>query len=944
MRSHHRMSITFTACALMVTTIGVQLLAPPASAGTGTPSVSSGAPTAVPITGGTQVTLFGSQLDSADSVRISSTEVGVGYHGFAALTGRAATASFIAPALPRVGRYIVELCRTTNGAHACPWSAYPSYILEAQPVVDEPAVKPDVPLTGGGPITVTGVGFTGLMSVDVRTELGGVMAPMTDLVVTSDTSFTAMVPARRPAGDSEPLNVGLDLHYADGLVFLSPSQVVRWIPRANVIAVTPPIITAGDPTPLHIDATPIDTLTSVRINGQRVDIVPGSITSNSVDVIPPLLGAGPYEVSVTTTGGVGTATDLLTVQPKVSTMTPAHGSVVGGDAVTLTGQGFTQSGVARVFGAKIGANSTRNFRVVDDTTATFTAPQGAAFECYPLSLTYLGADGHGSSTIVTESTVHSFCYGFGINSITPVAGPLAGGTQVTIRGSGFLSIDALYFADQRAAISVPSDNLIVATVPPTLAAGQVDIRMAVRGREGSRVGVYTYMNPPVVTGVSPASGPLTPIAPVVVTGRSLDMAMGVKFGALPGTIVSSSNNAITVLPPAAVKVGAVPIVVVGPGGTVNLAGAYTYFDRPVLARLTPAIGTPGGGTVVTLRGSNLLGATEVKFGTTKARSFRVVSTTQITTTAPAGAAYSTASISVTTPTGTATLKNAYRFGVRPAPPVVAAVSPDEGPTEGGTHITITGSGFTGATRVAIGGIATTSFSVVSDDEITAVTGRGESGYRWSVDVTTPGGTNTISATFHYLPIPPSISSITPASGCETCGTAFTITGVNLLGPTAVTVDGASTSFIPISPSEIRAVAPIHGAGPVDIGVQVWTGEWVFASSAFTYTSDPAPAPAPTPATSTLSLASVNPSWVLATALVGSPVVTITGTGFTNVPATWGAVKFSKGGFDYSFRPSVINDTTMEVTLGTMGTTGFYDITVTDSLAGSANLVNGFELR
>jgi hypothetical protein len=54
------------------------------------------------------------------------------------------------------------------------------------------------------------------------------------------------------------------------------------------------------------------------------------------------------------------------------------------------------------------------------------------------------------------------------------------------------------------------------------------------------------------------------------------------------------------------------------------------------------------------------------------------------------------------------------------PPTVTAISPTSGPTSGGTTVTVTGTNFTGATKVLFGGVPATSFTVVSATEIKAV--------------------------------------------------------------------------------------------------------------------------------------------------------------------------------------------------------------------------------
>ena len=56
-------------------------------------------------------------------------------------------------------------------------------------------------------------------------------------------------------------------------------------------------------------------------------------------------------------------------------------------------------------------------------------------------------------------------------------------------------------------------------------------------------------------------------------------------------------------------------------------------------------------------------------------------------------------------------------------PTVTDVSPNSGPTTGGTIVTITGRAFTGTTKVSFGSVAASSFHVVSGNEVTAISPR-----------------------------------------------------------------------------------------------------------------------------------------------------------------------------------------------------------------------------
>ena len=81
-------------------------------------------------------------------------------------------------------------------------------------------------------------------------------------------------------------------------------------------------------------------------------------------------------------------------------------------------------------------------------------------------------------------------------------------------------------------------------------------------------------------------------------------------------------------------------------------------------------------------------------------------------------------------------------------PVILTVSPVSGPTAGGTLITITGRNLSGATAVAVGGVAASRITVIDENTATAVTPAGVAGAT-SVSLTTPLGTASLAAAFAY---------------------------------------------------------------------------------------------------------------------------------------------------------------------------------------------------
>ncbi|MHB1890691.1 MAG: IPT/TIG domain-containing protein, partial [Acidimicrobiales bacterium] len=89
-------------------------------------------------------------------------------------------------------------------------------------------------------------------------------------------------------------------------------------------------------------------------------------------------------------------------------------------------------------------------------------------------------------------------------------------------------------------------------------------------------------------------------------------------------------------------------------GTVLAVGS-----SPTVTAISPSSGSVSGGTTVTVTGTNFTGATAVDFGTTPAKSFNVVSSSDLSAVSPAGTG--TVDITVTTPTGTSATSSADRF-------------------------------------------------------------------------------------------------------------------------------------------------------------------------------------------------------------------------------------------------------------------------------------------
>ena len=276
--------------------------------------------------------------------------------------------------------------------------------------------------------------------------------------------------------------------------------------------------------------------------------------------------------------------------------------------------------------------------------------------------------------------------------------------------------------------------------------------------------------------------------------------------------------------------GTVKVSVTTAAGTATSSHNFTFATAaPTIASFTPSYGSTTGGATVIISGTSLAGATSVKFGSTTAASYSITSPTMIKAVTKAHAA-GTVKVSVTTAAGTATSSShEFTFLTRPD---VTGVTPTNGPTKGGSSITITGTNFTGVTAVTFGRIPARTYRVISTSSISA-TAPSESVGTVNVSVGAVGGTSTSSSAnqFTYKPVP-TVTSLSPSTGSTSGGTVVTITGTALTGVTEVTFGGTVADTVTIHSSTLITVtAPAHRAGTAEVTVTTPVGSSAAWSSA-----------------------------------------------------------------------------------------------------------------
>ncbi len=180
-----------------------------------------------------------------------------------------------------------------------------------------------------------------------------------------------------------------------------------------------------------------------------------------------------------------------------------------------------------------------------------------------------------------------------VTGISPTSGPAAGGTSVTIAGTGFTGATVVNFGSVVApSFTVNSDTQIAVVSPAGVGTVDVTVSTANGTSVTSAADQFAYpaavVSPPTVTGVSPASGSVAGGTSVTITGTNFTGATAVNFG---GTAAASLtvNSATQIMAVSPADTGTVDITVVTPSGTsaVNASdqfmfvqGSYTMAANP----------------------------------------------------------------------------------------------------------------------------------------------------------------------------------------------------------------------------------------------------------------------------------------------------------------------------------------------------------------------------
>ncbi|KSV75556.1 hypothetical protein N185_17090 [Sinorhizobium sp. GW3] len=431
------------------------------------------------------------------------------------------------------------------------------------------------PASGGTVVTITGANLSEATGV----TFGGVAA--STYTIDSATQITATA----PTGTAGAVDVLVTA--PAGRTAIGTGNQFTYVAAPTVTSVTPAMGPTGGGTTVVITGSGFLDATAVTFGGTAATGY--TVNGDTLITATAPAGMGTVDVRVTNAGGTSaiSAVDQYTylAAPTVTSVSPTDGPTSGGTTVIITGNGFlAASGTGAV---KFGA-TTATYTINSNTQITATSPANSA-GTYDITVTTPGG-----TSATSAADQYTYVAAPTVTSVSPTAGPTAGGMAVVITGTGFAAANptgAVKFGATNATYTINSNTQITATSPAN-SAGTYDVTVTTPGGTSatSAADQYTYVSAPTVTSTSPTAGPTAGGTTVTITGTGFAAANptgALKFGATTATYTINSNTQITATAPASAA-GTYDITVATPGGTsaTSASDQYTYVVPPVASSFT----------------------------------------------------------------------------------------------------------------------------------------------------------------------------------------------------------------------------------------------------------------------------------------------------------------------------------------------------------------------
>jgi len=412
-----------------------------------------------------------------------------------------------------------------------------------------------------------------------------------------------------------------------------------------------------------------------------------------------------------------------------------------------------------------------------------------------------------------------------INSVSPTSIPTSG-APITLSGSSFGGTTSQFryvigSTTFTTGVTSVSHTQIVLQIPAGMGTQTLYVVVGPSDQTSNTV-VISYMGPSIAS-VSPANGPTVGDTTITISGQNFGTAASVLVGSSACSIVSQTHTIIRCKTPSGAGIQKLVKVAVASLSSSEIVN-FNY-DPPSISSVTPSTLLTQGGQVITLTGVNFHTGGLINVGSSACTSPVYVNDATVRCTAPAGDGANVPVVITVSEVASNTWMLNYQV------PTITTISPANGPTIGGTRVTVTGSNFGLFGRVSIGGASCTDFSHTHTTIVCYLpAGMGATN---AVIVTQAGGQeSTNSVNFAYNP--PVISSLNPTSSPTNGGGNLVISGSNFGVSGTVILGGTSCSAVGSGFAQTSITCQIPQGQGANVPLVVTVGGQSTTSTAFSY--------------------------------------------------------------------------------------------------------------
>jgi hypothetical protein len=385
-----------------------------------------------------------------------------------------------------------------------------------------PTVKSIVPDTappaGGTTVIINGSNFSSsAQTTPPSVSFGGV--PATNVRIVSPLQLVATVP---PHGSG---SVNVQVTTADGMSTSLTSAFTYTESSPTISSVSPSSGDTAGGTVVTIAGSNFVSGATVSFGGSPASNV-SFVSWTQLNAITPAHAAGSVNVAVTNPdgtsamlpGGFTFGTSSLTV----SSVSPNSGDTAGGTVVTIGGSNFV-SGATVSFGG----SPASSVSFVNATQLKATTPSHAAG-----SVNVAVTNPDGANAVL----VGGFTFGtvsLTVSGVSPISGPAAGGTTVTISGTNFQAGVSVTFGGLAATSVTLSNSSTIVAVTPAHSSGSAAVAVTNSdGQSATLASGFTFHSIDLIWD-APSSSPVTIAGYNVYRGNSSAGPFGRLNGPTP---------------------------------------------------------------------------------------------------------------------------------------------------------------------------------------------------------------------------------------------------------------------------------------------------------------------------------------------------------------------------------------------------------------------------